>query len=557
MLSQWYDYRTHCVISGTGQSGKSTCAEHCMREHVIEGNPFWLIDWHGPLYEHMLRYLIYNPPSCPVYLINPSQPDFIVPFNPFRLEGEVSAHAMRMAEVIVKPWGEESTNELPTYERLAQMLIHAMVAMGEPLHHAVKLLELPKRELREYAISLIGDDFIKQHWKQLQYLSATKNGFRDWKFEVLSAQNRLMRFVASKSVKLFTGLPGGLETDQAIQEGAIVLMNFAPSPTLPPHSGKVFAALALSELLYAALKHANEERETYVYLDECQNYLTSDGAKILDQVLKAGMRITLIHHHLGQFAGNIPLLESIKTNCQIKLQFNGASFASAKEMAEEFFYGELNQRLKKDDRVHYVTEHKLEKYQVKGAAQSVSDGESVAHGETTFDSFSDIQVESGSVTDGDDASSETSGWSFSSGMVSGSGRSTMKGKSSNKGSSKSVQKGTRYRPELKRILDGQEDYGRDEKVSMLAARFMGLPTGTCWVKVPDKVYKWEVPWVEQVLPNPKQVIRFIQKTQPCIPLENAERILEEQERTFLERGRQYESRGARPKKRPPRLFKQG
>ncbi|HVB33755.1 MAG TPA: hypothetical protein VNJ52_05195 [Patescibacteria group bacterium] len=497
MLTDWYDYKSHCEITGTSQSGKSKFAEWCMREHVIEGNGFCLLDWHGTLYQAVLDYLAYLPTGQPVYLLNPSDPQFITPFNPFRFrKGSVSAHVDRMSDTILKPWGNDP-NLMPTYERIVKMVLSLAAVSGEPIHHCAKLLEYPKKELREWAIAVIENDTVKQNWKQLQYLSLLRNGYERYLRQVESTQNRLARFVESDSVKLFTGLPGGIHIDDIVDKEAILLVNLKPSYYLSAEAGRTFAALLLSEFLHSALNHTDEERPYFLYLDECQNYLTTDAGQILDQVLKTGLRLTLIHHHAGQFHHNPALLDSLDMNAQIKVIFGGLTPTQAKMAAETLFFPELNKRWKKDDKVHYVTDHY----------------------EDSFETVTDTEGEFGS--------------------------------------SHAVTSGSRLIPSVERIVDGQEDWTYEEKLSQLAERLTSLPRQHCYVKLPNGTLEREVPWVEPVLLDSDDMIRFMQTLPNQIPLQDAERILKEQERAFLERSKSYESRGARPKKRPPTLHEQG
>jgi hypothetical protein len=501
MLPDWFSYRTHCSVMGTSQSGKSKFLEHCMREQVVQGNGFCLIDWHGTLYQSVLDFLAFMKPDRPIVLLNPSDPRYIRPFNPFVLPegGEVTSHAIRLADVLVKPWGAENTNELPTYERVVKMVLTYMAVSGEPLHHAAKLLELPKKELREYAITLIHDDYQKQQWKQFQYIHTLK----EWKNEVLSTQNRLGRFIGSRSVKLFTGLKGeSLDINRAIKDRAIVLVNLKPSTMLPAESGRVFASLLLSEFLNTAINHTDEDRPYFVFCDECQNYLTGDAAKILDQVIKTGLRFTLAFHHLGQFLQNPQLLQSLDTNAKIKVLFGGLPVRAAKEMAEELFMGELNERWIKEVRYRTVTKQYLESYET----------ETESEGETPL------------------GSTHSSSTAF----------------------------GTRYAPYYEQEEVGKDEWSREEKVSKLAARLMSLKTRECYINLPDGAFLYPVPWVQEYLLNPDSVLRFEKDLQStAIPLHEADHILETEERKFLERGNEYESKGGRPKKRPARLHPQG
>jgi hypothetical protein len=312
MLDNWYAYATHCHVQGTSQSGKSKFCEHCIREHILAGNGVCLIDWHGTFYDSIVDYLAYVQPDRPIVLLNPSRPDYIVPFNPFALPigREPSSHVNRLASVLVKPWGNQNTNELPTYERMVKMLLAFMTATGEPLHHAARLFDYPKKEQREWAIAQMHNvpEYLRTQWKVLQYT----HSLREWEGKVLSTQNRLGRFLSSQSIVRFTGLPRpSLSIADCIRQKAIILVNLKPSDYLDPESSKVFAALLLSEFLDAAMMNTGDPQQYYLYLDECQNYLTADAAQMLDQVLKSGLRLTLINHHLGQFHDNIPLQGSI------------------------------------------------------------------------------------------------------------------------------------------------------------------------------------------------------------------------------------------------------
>ncbi len=512
MLHNWYSYATHCHVQGTSQSGKSKFSEHCIREHILAGNGACLIDWHGTLYQSLVRYLAYVQPNRPIVLLNPSDGEYVIPFNPFALPTgrEPSSHVNRLASVLVKPWGAENTNELPNYEWIVKMVLAFMAATGEPLHHAAKLLEFPKKELREYAISRIEDDYTKQQWKQLQYVQS----LTEWNRHVGSTQRRLGRFLSSRSIVRFTGLKRpGISIAECIRQKAILLINLKPSHLLDPDSARVFAALLLSEFLDAAIENMGDPQPYFLYLDECQNYLTTDAAQILDQVLKSGLRLTLLHHHLGQFHDNMPLKGSIDTNAKLKVVFAGLPLDEAKWMAEEFFLSEANERLCKEVRYRYRTEHVEMPYEV------------------------ETESENGTSSSGFVGEVETGSWGRSSG--------------------RSVQRGTRFVPVEHKERDGQEDYGRDEKIAKLAARFASLKRGECYVKTPDDVYRYTVPWVEDYLLNPATFLQYKQSLhRNALTPTEADQLLKDEERKFLERSKEYESTGGRPKKKPAALHPQ-
>src|SRR5258706_901362 len=79
---------THMHVIGGSGTGKSKFLEWMIRRDLRQGNGLCLIDWHGTLYNDVLRYCAYQDVGLAgdfrsVVLLNPSQPDFITGFNPF------------------------------------------------------------------------------------------------------------------------------------------------------------------------------------------------------------------------------------------------------------------------------------------------------------------------------------------------------------------------------------------------------------------------------------------------------------------------------------------
>lgn len=541
MLTDWYQFGTSCQIASAPQYGKSKGAEYFIREHAMNGVPFGLIDFHGRFFHQVLNYLAYLRSKTPIYLLNPSEPNLINPFNPFKFTGgDMTAHISRHTDSIIKGWGQENSNEQPTYERLMKLVLAVSAVSGEPLHHAAKILQKPKKELREWAISIMDDEALKQELTELQYLSLLKTGFKEWKHEVLSVHNRLQRFIGSAAVKTFTGLPDGIDIDHIWNEGGILLANIAPSQHLSLESAKVFGSLLQSEFLHAARLHMDEERPYFLYLDEFQGYATTDAVALINETPKTGLRLTFIYHHHSEFHDKPHIADALEMGAQIKIAFGGLPYELASRTAPDFWPDELNERQKKDDRVHYVTFHDQEEYETEGRTESTTEGST--YGST--DSFTNSESENEYIA--------TSGISFGTAYSDSSTSAT--------GESHSIQRGTRYRPRVERILDGQEDYTLEEKRSKLAGRLMSLRRGECYVKLPgQEARRWEVPWVEEVLLNPQTVIQFEKDTQTkAIPFHAAEQRLKDQEKAFFERSRPHvPSPTVRPKKKLATLHRQG
>lgn len=372
------------VIGGSGK-GKSKFLEWLVRRDIREGHGLCVIDWHGTLFKDLVRYCAYldvglNHDFRSVILLNPSQPDYITGFNPFMNQGaDIATQVSRRIDATIRPWGITDTNLMPTFERICRLLYTFAVEQGETLPNAAQLLQFDKPELRQYAIDVISDSYIKQQWQQLTQIKT----FRDWKEFVLSTENRLSRFLASKTIKRFMGMTSGnLNLREAMDQGKIVIVNLGSSSFLDRESARVFASLLLNEFFEVAMLRANEApagqkpRPFALYLDEFQEYITEDIAAMLDQVRKGGLHMVLAHQHLGHLIDNQRLLQSILTNARIRAVFGGLSYSDASLLANEMFLPDLNTRQIK--KAYYHTIHLYEeqtrtvKSRSRGYGQSTS-----------------------------------------------------------------------------------------------------------------------------------------------------------------------------------------
>jgi hypothetical protein len=333
---------------------------------------------------------------------------------------------------------------------------------------------------------------VKQQWTEFQYIRA----YRDWKHEVQATLNRLDPLIGSKAIRLFTGLKGIPTTvEDWITQGAIVLVNLKPSRNLSEESGKAFGALILSEFLHSAITHSENERPYFLYLDECQNYLTTDAAAMLDQSLKSGLRITFINHHMAQdvFQKNPDLKYSLEQNAGAKVIFGGLPVEEAKRYTEELFMHEINKRKEKE------RFYRLESEMV---AESFETSTSSEYGSSTTS-------------------------------------------------------GSRYAPFQQEITSGVLEWSREEKVSLLAEKLMRLPERHCYLQLPGReAFEHEVEQVDDYLLTPAEILEY-EKAHHGVPKHEAERSIEDEERRFLKRAEEYEYQGTRrPKKRPAALHPQ-
>lgn len=562
---------THTHIIGGSGKGKSKFLEWLIRQDIRAGHGLCLIDWHGTLYEDVLRYCAYLDIGLlndfrRLILINPSEPDYVTGFNPFMNQGDdISVQVSRRINATIRPWGITDTNSMPTFESVMRALYTFSVEHRETLPNAVHLLDYEQAELREYALRVITDPEGK---RQLRRLIETRT-LRDWKELVLSTDNRLGRFLGSKTVRRFMGLPqGNLDLLTAMNEGAIILINLGSSGYLDRESARVFASLLLNEFFETAMQRASqaphgEKPSTFsLYLDEFQEYITDDVAAMLDQVRKGGLHMVLAHQHLGHLADNPRLLKSIFTNARIRAVFGGLDYEDSSTLANEMFLSDLNTRQIKKAYYHTthlyreesraVTSHSTSKGSSVGTSKSV--GRSSGAGEAASHSTGSSAGSSVSLPyTADPALMQTEGWftegqssstAFSTASSSFSSDSYAEGESSSDSFSESV--GETIVPVWVPIpvqeLGSEAEWSREEKVSKVAEMLKYQQERHCFIKLDTEITQpLKVPFVSDYFVSDENLVDYekeVYEAQHAISGSDADRLIQENETRFLSSARE-------------------
>lgn len=545
---------THMHVIGGSGKGKSKFLQWMIERDIREGNGLCLIDWHGTLYKDVLNYCAQldvglNKDFRSLILLNPSQPDHITGFNPFMNQGaDVATQVSRRIDATIRPWGITDTNLMPTFERVCRLLYTFAVEQGETLPNAAQLLQFDRPRLREYAVRVINDSYVRHQWQELLGI---KN-FRDWKEFVLSTENRLSRFLASKTIKRFMGMKtGNLNLVDAMDEGKIILVNLGSSGFLDRESARVFASLMLNEFFESAMFRANHSpsgirpKSFSLYLDEFQEYITDDIAAMLDQVRKGGLHMVLAHQHLGHFLDNPRLLQSVLTNARIRAVFGGLPYDDASLLANEMFLPDLNTRQIKKAYYHtiHVYDEQTRKIHSYGRGEGASSGSNWTTGigtgrssgynsstaaTTPLSASPGLQTTEGWFTH----SASTSDMSFSSHFSSQGGSSGDSYFQSDSETEVPV-----WVPIPIEELASETEWTREEKVSKVVEMLKHQQDRHCYIKMDTKETEpLRIPFVKEYSQSDRTLKEYenqVFQNQGAIPGVEADRLLQESEIKFL------------------------
>jgi uncharacterized membrane protein YgcG len=563
---------THTHVIGGSGKGKSKFLEWMIRRDIREGHGLCLIDWHGTLYNDVLRYCSHldvglHKDFRNLILLNPSKPDFVTGFNPFMNQGaDISTQVSRRIDATIRPWGITDTNMMPSFERLCRLLYTFAVEQQETLPNAAQLLQFDRPELREYAVRVISDSYIKQQWQQLAQVKT----FKDWREFVLSTENRLSRFLASKTIKRFMGMTSSnVDLLEAMDQGKIVLVNLGSSGFLDRESARVFASLLLNEFFETAMLRATnapkgQKPKTFtLYLDEFQEYITDDIGSMLDQVRKGGLHMVLAHQHLGHLLDNQRLLQSVLTNARIRAVFGGLPYTDACLLANEMFLPDLNTRQIKKAYYHtiHLYDEQTRNVRSKSSGEGISKSTNWSSGQGSgtsygsgFGSMSGSGQSSSSSTTvpGMTGSRGTEGW-FSQGEsmnnsssesysdFSSESYSEFSSEGGSEGENRFESEGESEVPVWVPIpiqeLGSEAEWSREEKVSKVAELLKHQQERHCFIKLDtEPTQPLKIPFVRDYSQSDQYLLEYekaVYETQGAITGPEVDILLKENENRFL------------------------
>jgi len=524
---------THTHVIGGSGTGKSKFVEWMIRGDVSEGQGLCVLDWHGTLYKNVLQWCAYHDMGLfddyrKLVLLNLSEPQHITGFNPFMNTGaDVGPLVNRRISATVKPWGQQNTNDMPTFERVCRLVYTFAVETRETLPNAALLLDFANAKLRDYAMRLASDTRIRGQWQHLQRIK----DLTDWDHHVLSTDNRLTRFLTSQTIKRFMGLADhNLNLMDAMEQGTIILVNLAQSDFLSPEEGRLFAALFLNEFFEAAMRRAGrlppgEAAAPYMlYLDEFQEYITDDLASMLDEVRKGGLHMTLAHQHLGHFIENKRLQKSVFTNARIRAVFGGLDYEDGAVIANEMFLPDLNARQIAKAFYHTIHLYREETRHIPTHGHGSGSAHIVSSGTT-----------SGVSIPGED----TEGWFASAPATSFSSDSSGVADGTSDIDTFSDAEVPVFVPIPKEELGHEETWPREEKVSKVVEMLKQQQQRHCFIKLDtERTQPLKVPLVRQFSVAPETLLEYegdVYQAQDALPAAQVDRVLKESEEHFLAR----------------------
>ncbi|WP_247838579.1 type IV secretion system DNA-binding domain-containing protein [Bradyrhizobium sp. 200] len=336
----------HMHVVGTTGGGKTRLIQHCACQDIAQGRGVCIIDPHGnhegSMYRSMLAWLARRPflKDRTVHLIDPNVGSHVIGFNPLALpsaEYDPTVIAEAMQQALERVWGEEDMNTKPTMQRVLSTILTTLTELNLTIAEASLLFDPSDQNgVRAWAIRNLANEEARDELEWLHAIGSEARGHQDFRQEVTGPRNRLSKLTRSQAVKLTVSQDvNGIDFRAALDEGHIILANLSPGPLAGDKAVEMLGRLLTRSIFFHTVRRRRPDRPFFLYLDECQLYLSGDVSRMLAEARKYGTGVVLAHQTLSQLrAAGEDVLDAVKSTTNIKVVTRIKDPAEAAELAD-------------------------------------------------------------------------------------------------------------------------------------------------------------------------------------------------------------------------------
>lgn len=313
------DRSRHIYTLGSSGSGKTRLLSHIIRQDIVKGNGFALIDPHGDLFYDTKCFIasrcIDNPElSDNVIIIDPTD-TMSVTWNPLEpLPGvSVAEQAEELIGAFRKIWADSSWGI-----RMENLLRNSLIALGEA---GLTLCELSpfltRRQFRRVVLEKVDNPTAVEYF--MRFDSMTDRGQIAWIEPVL---NKVDTFLANERIRHMLSSPRStFNLREAMDNKKHILINLNKGKI--KGASELLGSLLMAKISMAAFSRSDIEQHQRVpfslFVDEFQTYASSSFQVVLSEARKYNLSLVLAHQSLAQISDD--LRNIILSNAGIQIYF--------------------------------------------------------------------------------------------------------------------------------------------------------------------------------------------------------------------------------------------
>jgi hypothetical protein len=317
------------VVGPTG-TGKTSLLKNLIRDDLEQGRGLAVIETNGDLITDLLDLI---PPERvqDVILLDPTDPDYAVGFNPFAHATDASLVADQLGELMERLW---SAYWGPRTGQLAHMGLLTLAR-----RKGSTLLDLPRLYLDpDFRASVLADlddpVGLGPDWRWFERLPE-----REQATVIAPLLNKVRQFTARSSIRAIMGQALPPLSMRNLMAQRKVLLVYLPKGLIGAETAQLLGCLVLTSLWQAATERARlpiAERSPFgLYVDEVQDFAASPipWDEMFAQGRKYGLSVSVAHQNLDQLPKELRAV--ILANARSKATF-ALSSGDAKVMERLF-----------------------------------------------------------------------------------------------------------------------------------------------------------------------------------------------------------------------------
>lgn len=297
------DRRKHLYVIGKTGVGKSKLIELLALADIRENKGCVIMDPHGDLSEEMLRFIPRDRLYDIIYF-NPADTEFPMSFNPlegvgsFEFKQNIVAGFIAIFKKLFSFTWNQRLEHVLRFTTLALLDVPGTTVLG-----ITKMLS--DTRYRQEIIAQIQDPLVKKFWT---------TEFSSWNDQyageaITPIINKIGQFVANPIIRNIVGQKkSSIKLDEIINGEKILIANFSIGK-LGEENSALLGAMFITKLWQAAVARASipeqDRKDTFLYIDEFQNFATGAFANILSEARKYKLNLTVAHQYIAQLPDEV------------------------------------------------------------------------------------------------------------------------------------------------------------------------------------------------------------------------------------------------------------